>query len=409
MSRTVIVGASVGGVRTAQGLRAKGYDGEIVLVDSEDELPYDKPPLSKDLLAGGADAESIRLLDLADAARLRLELVLGEAACSLDTRAKVVELAKGGSMRYDRLVIATGARARRPPWGRRAGIHVVRTLADTRALRRDLLPVSSVVVIGGGFIGAEVAATVRQLGRQVVLVDPSPVPMARALEAALGQEFTALHQAHGVVCRFGVGVRTIDGAVGAFTVHLSDGSAVDAELVVVGIGAEPNTDWLRDSGLSIEDGVVCDEYCRAVGVQGVYAVGDVARWWHPERGGLVRAEHWTNAVDQAACVAHNLVAPEDLRAYAPVEYVWTDQYDWRVQVIGRTRDAAYAERVGDAATGRFAALYAAGDGSLSGAVVVCWPKALVLCRRAVRSRSSLDEVLGTLAALPRPVAARVDR
>jgi phthalate 3,4-dioxygenase ferredoxin reductase subunit len=396
---TVVVGSSVGGVRTAQALRAAGYPGDVVLVGEEPDLPYDKPPLSKALLAGTASTQDIGLLTQQAAVDAGIRLVLGRAAIRLDVDARVVELADGERLGYDDLVIATGARARPSPWGELPGVHVLRTLDDAVALRADLLRGGPLVVIGAGFIGAEVAATARTTGVDVTIVDPAPVAMSRVLDPAVARLFGLLHERHGVATRFGVGVTGIDRTEGALRVRLADGSTLPAAAVVVGIGAVPNDGWLASSGLRIDDGVVCDRYGRAVDAPRIHAVGDVARWFHPRHDALVRVEHWTNAVEQAACVAHNITHPEDLRAHSPVEYVWSDQYDWKIQLAGRTGGSLDHVIVdGTDPTRSFAVLYAGTDGRLRGAVTANWPKALVLCRRALAGGASLDDTRGAVAA-----------
>lgn len=397
-ARTVIVGASVGGVRTAQALRAEGYAGKILLFDQDPELPYDKPPLSKGLLSGKTERESIRLLTIEKAADLGVELRLGVAVAKVDPVARRIELADGSHESYDHLVIATGAAPNRGPWGQREGIHVIRTLADTVALRAELDLGGPVVVIGSGFVGSEAAATARELGHEVHLVDPVTTPMSRGFEAEVGRRFTELHEGHGVNCHFGVGVGGIEGTRGDLTVHLTDGTTLAASVVIVGIGAIPSTAWLDDSGLKIDNGVVTDEFLRAHGAEGVYAVGDVSRWFDTSIGKHVRVEHWTHAVDQAVCVAHNIVAPDDLRAYACVEYVWTDQYDWKIQVVGHHDGAVVREEI---AGGRgFAVLYGGVDGALLGAAVVNWPKALITTRKAMASGTSFSEVVDKLRPTP---------
>jgi NADPH-dependent 2,4-dienoyl-CoA reductase/sulfur reductase-like enzyme len=402
VTTTVIVGSSVGGVRTAQALRSEGYAGEVILVGEERELPYDKPPLSKGLLAGTVNQDSVRLLteDAADQAGIRL--VLGHRATALDVAENLVELDGHHPLGYDHLVVATGARARPSPWGERAGIHVVRTLQDSHLLRQDLLAGGHVVVVGGGFIGAEVASTARLLGLEVTMVDPLPVPMSRVLNPEIGGWFVDLHERHGVRSRFGVGVERIDGERGDFTATLTDGSQVTAAVVVVGIGAEPNDDWLRSSGLVVDNGLVLDQYCRAVDAHNVFGAGDVARWFHPGYGAEMRVEHWTNAVDQAVCVAHNIAHPEDLRPYAPVEYVWSDQHDWKVQVVGRASGTTEHVVVGEPAVeNRFAVLYTKDGTSLCGAAVVNWPRALIACRKALRGGALVSDVREAIMAPPK--------
>jgi phthalate 3,4-dioxygenase ferredoxin reductase subunit len=406
---TVIVGSSVGGVRTAQALRAAGYEGEVVLVGEEADLPYDKPPLSKALLSGASTPEHISLLTRQQAADAGIRLMLGRTATGLDTARQRVELADGEALGYDHLVIATGARARQSPWGTPPGVHVLRTLGDAEALGRDLRRGGPLVVVGAGFIGAEVAATARTMGvADVTIVDPAPVPMSRVLHPAVADRFRQLQNDHGVVTRFGIGVEDIESTAAGLLVRLADGSELPAATVVVGIGAQPNDEWLRASELTVDNGVVCDEYSRAVGVQNVYAVGDVARWFHPGHGGLIRVEHWTNAVDQAACVAHNITHPDQLRTHEPVEYVWSDQYDWKIQITGRTGPELDPVTVhGNDPERSFAVLYGAPDGTMAGALVTNWPRALITCRRVVGT-VSVEEARRTVEALVRPLAGSVE-
>ncbi|OZC52467.1 FAD-dependent oxidoreductase [Rhodococcus sp. WWJCD1] len=400
----VIVGASIGGVRTAQALRNAGFDGRVVLVGDEAEMPYDKPPLSKAVLAGEVEPDQVRLIDEAGAVELDIDLVLGSAAIRLDVAESTVLLENGTVVRYDAVILATGASARPSPWGDRSGIHVIRSMADAVALRADLAAGGRLAVVGAGFIGAEVAATGRKLGLEVTMIDPSPVPMSRILGAEMGQRFIDLHAAHGVDVRLGVGVETIDGERGAFRIGLTDGSALDASVVVVGIGAQPNDRWLTSSGLDIDNGVVCDRFCKAVGQANVYAVGDVARFDNERRGGLTRLEHWTNAVDQATVVAHNIVTPSEPLGHRPVEYVWSDQYDWKIQIVGLagSRENILVEH--STTPDRFAIAYASADSYLAGVVAVNWPKVVVAARRGLDNDTtfaSFVELLEQLAA-PKP-------
>ncbi|GAA4994926.1 FAD-dependent oxidoreductase [Yinghuangia aomiensis] len=393
MTHTLIIGGSVGGVRTAQALRAGGYGGRITIAEAETEAPYDKPPLSKGLLTGSAGPEDIRLLTPEQAEAADIDLRLGVRAAALDPQHRIASFDDGSSLGYDHLVIATGAAARRSPWGDRDGVRVVRSLADAAALRHDLTAGGALVVVGAGFIGAEVAATGRRLGLDVTMVDPQPLPMTRSLSADVAAAAMAMHEDAGVRCLMGVGVTGISGGPGHLAVALDDGTELKAATVVVGIGAVPNEGWLAGSGLTLDNGVVCDEYCRAVGAADIYAVGDVARWFDRARGRHVRAEHWTNAVDQAACAAHNILNPSDPRAYEPVEFVWSDQHDWKMQLVGDTSGLAATTLLGDAtADRRFAALYADGRGGLRGAVVVNWPRVMVQCRKAMREGTSWDDI-----------------
>ena len=395
--RTVVVGASIGGVRTAQALRRGGYAGEVVLVDADSEPPYDRPPLSKAMLSkamllDGAEATPT-LLTYEQAAASDIRLELGVAAHSLGVAAGTVDLADGRRLAFDDVVLATGSAARPSPWGRPEGLHVLRSLADARALRADLRRGGRVVVVGAGFIGAEVASAATSLGLAVSVVDPLPVPMGRVVGDEVGRVFERLHQRNGVSTYFGSGVEDVRSLPGGLTVTLTDGTRLDADTVVVGIGASPNQRWLESSGLLLDDGVVCDEFCRAVGQPRVHVVGDLARWHHQRHAEWVRVEHWTNAVEQASCVAHNIDNPGALRACVPVEYVWSDQYDQKIQLAGRPWRGARWEMLGDPDVDpRFAVLWADEDGVLCGAMSVNWPKATVASRRALAAGGKLEAV-----------------
>lgn len=408
MNTTVIVGSSIGGVRAAQSLRLEGYEGEIVLVGEDPELPYDKPPLSKSILAGKVEESSICLLTREEADAGGIQLLLGVRATGLDIAHNALKLVGREPLRYDNLIIATGASARPSPWGQRPGIHVLRSLEDARSLRASLLKGGDLVVIGAGFIGAEAAATARSLGLEVTVIDPLPIPMSRIFNPEIGHWFGDLHRNNGVTTVFGTGVEAIDGEQGSFTIQLTDGRSIPAATVLVGIGAVPNDSWLDSSGLLVDNGVVLDEYCRAVDTPTVYGVGDVARWRHQKHGEDVRIEHWTNAVEQAACVAYNITHPDSPREYTPVEYVWSDQHDWKIQVVGRVGGNADHVIIGHPEVhGRFAALYTSDGVNLRGAAIVNWPKALLACRRGMGTGITIQELREKLEPLlhPQPTAA----
>lgn len=403
----VIVGASIAGVRTAQALRGAGYDDRVVLVGAEPELPYDKPPLSKALLAGSTDVDRVRLLTAPDAVAAGIELRLGSAAVALDPAARVVTLADGARISYNQLVVATGVAARPSQWGDPPGLHLLRSMDDCLRLRAALVPGTHLVVVGGGFIGAEVAATARGLGLDVTVVDPLPVPTGRIVGHKVGTHLTAMHAEHGVTTRFGTGVEAVEPAGNGLRVRLTDGSVLDAGCVVVGIGAVPNDGWLGSSGLLVRDGLVCDEFCRAVHRDDVYGVGDIARWYHPRHREHRRVEHWTNAVEQAAVVAHNITHGDAPRPYAPVEYVWSDQYDWKIQICGHPAGDEPAVVVGEPGRARpFAALYASHDETLAAAVTVNWPRAQVACRRGLRTDTPVAHVATQLAEMHRRLVER---
>lgn len=354
--RVVIVGASLAGLRTAQALRALGSSAAITLIGDESEPPYDRPPLSKHFLLGQRDADQLRL-NAGDG--LDVEWRLGRRACALDRDAREIELEGGERIGFDRLVIATGSTPRRlggPALGR---ISVLRTLADAAAIRDRLVAGARVAVIGGGFIGAEIASTARDRGLDVTLIEPEPVLMRRILGDRVGGMMTALHRTHGVDVRCGATAVDLDGGESAQRVRLSDGRSVEADVIVAGIGSVPATGWLEGSGLRIADGVLCDARLRALGTDHIFAAGDVARWHHPLYDESVRVEHWTNATEQAAIVAANICG--DAREYRALPYVWTDQFGAKLQIVGRARagdDIHVVEH--DADTGRFVALAGAG-------------------------------------------------
>ncbi|GAA1262552.1 hypothetical protein GCM10009609_26920 [Pseudonocardia aurantiaca] len=294
------------------------------------------------------------------------------------------------------VVVATGASTRPSPWAVPSGAHVLRTLNDCVALHGDLRAEwpggGAVVIVGGGFIGAEVAAAARALGHRVSVVDPLPAPIGRAVGPEVGAHLAALHHRHGVATHFGVGVQAVEGSAGDLTVRLTDGAELPATTVVVGIGANPNTGWLAGSGLLLDDGVVCDAQGRAQDTPGVYAVGDVARWLDPDSGEHRRVEHWTSAVDQARCVARTICRP-DSPPLRQVDYVWTDQHDCKIQILGRPLLGTRTEVLGrfTDSSAKAAALYADDEGRLVGAVTMNWPKAMVTCRRLIGLRANLSD------------------
>jgi NADPH-dependent 2,4-dienoyl-CoA reductase/sulfur reductase-like enzyme len=334
VNRIVIVGASAGGLATAEALRRSGFAGSITLVGDEVERPYDRPPLSKQLLAGtwAPDRLALRADDDLDA--LALDLRLGTAATGLRTRQKEVILADEPHLHYDGLVIATGVRPRRlPGCGEVRGLHVLRTLSDALALQERLRKGARLVIVGAGFVGAEVAATARGIQVDVTMLEAAEVPLAQAIGEPAGRFLMGLHSDHGVDVRTSIAVTEILSEQGAVTgVRLVDGTVLPADDVLVAVGSAPNTDWLRDSELAIDNGVVCDEFGAAA--PGVYAVGDVARWHNPAFGAALRIEHRTNAAEQGITVAHNLLNPSDQWSLATVPYFWSDQYDTKIQAFG---------------------------------------------------------------------------
>ncbi len=403
--RVVIVGSGIGGVRTAQALRSLGYGGEVTLVGEEPELPYDRPPLSKDYLSGKSDTDALSLLSEADAAEAGITLRLGTSADRIMAEEKSLALSDGDVLPYDVCVVASGASARPSAWTKLDGVNELRTLADSQALREQLRSRREVVVVGGGFIGSEFAATARSFGLAVTVVDPLPLPLERSLGATVGRLVADLHERNGVTNLFGTGVDSVTSSGTQLNVQLSTGATLTTDAVVLGIGAVPNDAWLSGSGLPVENGLVCDAYCRVEGRDDIFAVGDVARWYSQRLDAFVRVEHWTNAVEQASCVAHNITFPDQLTVYQGIEYVWTDQYDWKIQVAGRPThlDAVTEAVVGDldAPRPRAAVLYGDSVGALCGAVTVNWPRAIVAVRQALAKHLTYGDAVAAVTALRR--------
>ncbi|MGW6936983.1 NAD(P)/FAD-dependent oxidoreductase [Lentzea sp. NPDC054927] len=335
MKTVAVVGASLAGLRAVEELRKQGFDGRIVVIGEEPHAPYDRPPLSKAFLAGTLPAEDLTLSDDDFDAEWRL----GVRADRVDAETASVHLSTGETVRADGLVIATGGRPRTlPGTSNLAGVHTLRTLDDAVALRADLQPGARIVVIGAGWIGAEVASTCRSLGLEVTVVEAAPIPMERALGPTLGSLCADLHADHGVDLRLGVGVASfVDNGTRVTGVVLHDGTHLPADVVVAGIGMEPATGWLHGSGLALDNGVLCDTGC-VTSIPSVVAVGDVARYRTPS-GGHVRHEHWTNASEQATVAVRNLLAGTTIETYCPSGYVWSDQYGVRLQLAGETTGA----------------------------------------------------------------------
>ncbi|MEH0421475.1 NAD(P)/FAD-dependent oxidoreductase [Streptomyces sp. B21-083] len=333
-SNIAVVGASVAGVEAVLALRGAGYDGRLTLVGADPELPYNPTPLSKELLTGDMEEDDIRLLPEEEFENLDVGLRLGRPAKGLDLAERRVDV-DGSPLPYDGLIIATGSRAVRPRgWFGREGVHTLRTLDDARRVHEAMTQGRpSVVVVGAGFIGCEIAAAARHHGLDVTLVEAAASPLLRAVPAALAAPVVRLQEARGVRVVCGVGVARLLGGIRVDKVELTDGTLLDADLVVVGVGAVPATDWLDGSGLSVEDGVITDATLRTT-APGVYAVGDAARWPHPATGDPIRVEHWTNAREQGRRAALNLLDPRAAQPYTGVPYVWSDQFGQRFQLAG---------------------------------------------------------------------------
>lgn len=404
MEQVIIVGASLAGLQAAQTLRRAEFDGAITMVGDEPHYPYDRPPLSKQYLAGDWDEEKLRLRGAADPEALGVDWRLGARATGLDVDQATVTV-DGESLPFDGLVIATGASPRVLPGIELDGVFALRGLDDARGLRAafDAGP-TRVVVIGAGFIGAEVASTARGRGLDVTMIEAASAPLMRVLDAASGMAVADLHRANGVDVRLGAGVASIDGADGRVqSVVLDDGSVIEADVVVIGIGVTPNTAWLEDaalidSSLEIDNGVVCDASCAAA--PGIVAVGDVARWPNQRFGGaLTRVEQWDNAIDQGAHGARTLLSwskGEASTPFAPVPWFWSDQYDRKIQLAGVSGPNVELVQ-GSLEEQRFVQLYLDDTEAVVGALAWNRPRQAIQSRQLLAAEAPIDEFRSALA------------
>ncbi|MGW1492326.1 NAD(P)/FAD-dependent oxidoreductase [Streptomyces sp. NPDC002402] len=338
MRTVAVVGASLAGLSAARSLRKQGYDGRLVVIGDEPHRPYDRPPLSKEFLAGTVGETDLALET--DGEDLQAEWLLGVRAAGFDPADHAVRLADGRSVRADGIVIATGATARMLPGSEGLeGVHTLRTLDDARALRADLALGGRLVVIGGGFIGAEVASTAYGLGLDVTVVEAAPTPLAGPLGEVMGGIVSTLHADHGVRLLCGVGVKGLSGQARVEAVLLQDGRSIPADTVVVGVGARPCVEWLAGSGVVLDDGVKCGADGRT-SMAGVVAVGDCASWYDPAAGIHRRVEHWTGARERPdAAVAALLSGGAATPGVPRPPYFWSDQYGVRIQFAGHSAGA----------------------------------------------------------------------
>ena len=405
LERVVVVGASLAGLRAAETLRQHHVATSIVVVGDEVHRPYDRPPLSKKLLSGEWEPDRIHLRQPDVFDDLDVEWRLGAAATALDVQRRVLTLADGSVLAFDGLVIATGAHPRRlADQDAFDHVHELRTLDDALGLRSEIVGGGRrVVVIGAGFIGLEAAATAKALGNDVVVLEGAAAPLIRGLGTEMGEAIAELHRAHGVQVRCGVFIEglTPDG------VRLVGGEIVPADAIVVGIGVTPNTHWLEGSGLRLRDGVVCDANLNALDVSGavvpgVFAAGDVARWPNGLFDEEMRVEHWTNAAEQGAHVATNLrrlATGEPFEPYEPLPFFWSDQFEHRIQFLGRAAPDDEVQVVaGSVADAKFLALYGR-DGRLHGALGVNAPRWVMPTRKLFLERASWDEAVAATAGL----------
>ena len=386
--RIVIVGGGLAAARTAEQLRRSAFDGSITIVGNEVHLPYDRPPLSKQVLRSELDDVTLKPREFYD--DNNITLALGSAVRSLDASAQTVTLDDGSQLEYDEVVIATGLVPRRiPSFPRLAGIHVLRSFDQSIALRAEAGTARRAVVVGAGFIGCEVAASLRGLGVDVAMVEPQPEPLASVLGEQIGALVSRLHRAEGVDVRTGVGVGSVIGQDRVEKVALTDGAELDTDLVVVGIGSRPATDWLEGSGVDVDNGVVCDRVGKTSAPH-VWALGDVASW-QDATGHQARVEHWSNVAEQARVLVPSLLGQELPSNLVVVRYFWSDQYDIKIQCLGEPEADDVVHLVED--DGRKFLAYYERDGVVAGVVGGGMPGPVMKTRGKIAAGAPIGDVL----------------
>jgi 3-phenylpropionate/trans-cinnamate dioxygenase ferredoxin reductase subunit len=385
----VIVGASLAGAKAAETLRAEGFDGRLALVGAEPERPYERPPLSKDYLRGEVGREKVYVHDPDFYAEHDIELMPGRTALAIDRAGGELALDDGQRLRYDRLLLTPGAEPRRLsiPGADLDGVLYLRTVADSDVLRARLDRGGAAVVAGAGWIGAEVAASARQRGLDVTVIDPASVPLERVLGAELGAFYRDVHTDHGVQMLLGTGVEAFEGQSAVERVRTTDGRELACDFVVVGIGVTPRTELAAEAGLAVDNGILADEHLRT-SVPGVYVAGDVANAHHPFYGERVRVEHWDNALHQGPAAAHNMLGPP--AAYDRLPYFYSDQYDVGMEYAGLARTWDRVVFRGDPAGREFIAFWLLEDRVVAGMNVNVWDVTDTI-QRLIRSRVAVDE------------------
>jgi 3-phenylpropionate/trans-cinnamate dioxygenase ferredoxin reductase component len=395
----VIVGASLAGARAAETLRTEGFDGRVVVIGMEDERPYERPPLSKDYLRGEVGREKVYVHPEGFYAENDIELRLGRSAVSLDTSSRELELDDGERLRYDRLLLATGAEPRRLaiPGADLDGVMYLRSVADSDALRARLDRGGAAVVVGAGWIGAEVAASARQRGLEVTVIDPAVVPLERVLGTEVGAVYHGIHADHGVRMLMGTGVAGFEGDGAVERVRTSDGRELECDFVVVGVGVEPRVGLATRAGLGVANGVLVDEHLRT-SAPGAFAAGDIANAYHPFYGERIRVEHWANALNQGPAAACNMLGQSV--AYERLPYFFSDQYDVGMEYVGFARDWDRVVLRGDPAAREFIAFWLVDDRVVAGMNVNVWGVTDAI-KRLICERARVDA--GTLSDLDVPL------
>lgn len=385
----VIVGAGLAGAKAAQTLREEGFDGRLLLIGTEEQRPYERPPLSKEYLRGEVGREKVYVHDEGFYADHHIELRLGRTAVSLNTADTELALDDGERLRYDRLLLTTGAQPRKLPipGGGLEGVLYLRSVDDSDATRERLIRGAAVVVIGAGWIGAEVAASARQRGLEVTVIDPMAVPLERVLGAEVGAIYRDIHTDHGVQMLLGTGVEAFEGATSVERVRTSDGRVLECDFVVVGVGVQPRTELAKQAGIAVEDGILVDEHLQT-STPGVFAAGDVANAQHPFYGERIRVEHWANALHQGPVAARTMLGHAD--AYERLPYFFSDQYEAGMEYSGFARVWDRVVFRGDPATREFIAFWLVGDHVVAGMNVNVWNVADPI-QSLIRRRVAIDD------------------
>jgi 3-phenylpropionate/trans-cinnamate dioxygenase ferredoxin reductase subunit len=390
MDRTfVVVGAGLCGGTAVHTLRQEGFDGRVVLVGEESDLPYERPPLSKEYMRGEQSLDSLFLQPSSWYEDNGVEPRLGTRATVVDSRNRAIELSDGERVGYDALLLAAGGRPRQLPGEPLARVHYLRTVPDADRIRSELERGRHLVVVGAGFIGAEVAASARTLGLEVTCLEMLDVPLERALGKEMGQIYAGIHRDHGVDLRTGEGVESIEETDGGVLVRTTRGAAIEGDVVVVGVGIEPNIELGESAGARIENGIVVDEFCRTT-VDGVFAAGDVANHWHPIFERHVRVEHFDNAIKHGAAAARNMMGKPE--RYDDPHWFWSDQYDHNLQYAG---DAARWDEIvvrGSTDERSFVAFYL-DDGAVLAALGLNRGKDVRRAMKLIRNRTKPDPAL----------------
>ena len=390
----VIVGASLAGARAAETLREEGFGGRVVLIGDEPERPYERPPLTKDYLRDESPREKGYVHPEGYYTEHDIELMTGTRVTALDAAHSQITLSDGSALGYSRLLLTTGAEPRRLAiaGAELDGIHYLRTLADADALRERVVKGVKVVVIGAGWIGAEFAASARQLGSEVTVVDPASVPLEHVLGPEVGAVYRDVHRENGVQLLLGTGVEAFEGSKSVERVRTSDGGTVDCDLVVVGIGVVPRIEFAEAAGLTTDNGILVDQGLETSATN-VFAAGDVANAWHPFYGRHVRVEHWANALNQGPAAARAMLGREV--AYDRIPYFFSDQYDLGMEYSGFATEWDEVAFRGDPETREFIALWLRDDRVVAGMNVNVWDvtepiQALIRAGERVDKRRLVD-------------------